>query len=120
MKKAFFSQGPGVTLTSADVEILNEKGHVDFGFNNINGILRVSLVRGEIPPRDMCERGVSVRRYPESISPYEYKGVQLWVIKISKQRLDDLIASAKRDTAGYDTFMSRCKYDRISLGYLHE
>jgi hypothetical protein len=117
MKKAFFSQGPGVTLNRKDVKTLRERGCCDFDFRDINGTLRVSVCENEIPPMNMCEKGIYVRRYPEKISPYDYKGRQLWIIQLSKSRIEKLISDAKTNFDKHETIISRCKYDRMSVSY---
>ena len=120
MQKAMFSQGPNVTLLDRDVKTLNERGYCDFDFGDINGTLRIIIHDGEIPPRNMCERGIDVRRFPEDISPYDYKGKQLWIVKLSKERLSELVSlgPSVSDGHGFGTLMSRCKYDRMSVSYL--
>ena len=114
--KAFFSQGPNLTLVEEDVKKLREQGYADFDFLNINGILRISVVDGTIPPRHFCDGGINIRRYPEGISPHDYKGRQFWVARISRERFETLINS-ESDGERQD-IVSRCKYDRFLLGYL--
>jgi hypothetical protein len=119
MGKAVFGESVGVYLNTAEVNALREKGYYDFDFFNINGTLRISVTNREIPPRNGCESEIDVRRYPEQISPYEYKGKQLWVFRISKTKFEKFIGSALDDD-GTRCLMSRCKYDRIHIGYFSD
>src|SRR3989344_4927156 len=112
--KAIFSQGPNATLLDEDVKFLRENGYKDFDFENINGRLRISVVDNKSPHGKMCELGINARRHPENISPYNYEGKQLWVIRLSREKMERFINSEDSDGKGIDT---RCKYDRIHIGY---
>ena len=114
--KAFFSNGPNISLLERDVKFIQENGYSDSDFSNINGVLRISLVDKEISVGRGCEPGINIRRYPDIISPYDYKGKQLWVIRLSKDIFKKLV------NGGFDynddAIDSRCKYDRLSIEYL--
>ena len=112
---AVFSQGPTVNLSEREMNLLKARGYGDFYFTNINGILRISLVDKKNFHGKMCEPGINVRRYPENISPYDYKGKQLWVIRISKEKFKEFLHSESEN--GIKSLDSRCKYDRIHIGY---
>ena len=112
--KAIFSQGPNITLCNEEIKVLKERGYHDFDFANINGVLRLRIVDKNIPSRHMCESGVNARRYPEKISPYDYKGRQLWVIRISKRKFEESLNTLNSDGIG---ITSRCKYDRMNINY---
>ena len=115
---AVFSHGPTINLNEREMNLLKARGYGDFYFADINGILRISIVnifgRKNLQGK-MCEPGVNVRRYPENISSYDYKGKQLWVIRLSKQKFEEFLHSESEN--GIKNLDSRCKYDRIHIGY---
>ena len=116
--KASFCQGPQVVLQKKEIEQIKEKGHVDFDFYNIKGVLRVSITdrtKSQLQGL-MCEPGINVRRYPEGICPYDYEGNQLWVVRLSRDKFQEFLDS-EPDFSGMRHMMSRCKYDRMYLGY---
>ena len=112
--KTIFSQGPCVTLRDEEIRVLKETGYHDFDFDNINGVLRISIVDKKISSRRLCEPGTNVRRYPEKISPYDYKGKQLWVIRLSRERFEESLNAPNSDGMG---ITGRCKYDRFNINY---
>ena len=116
MNKAYLSEGPNVSLNRAEMKILREKKYIDFDFSNINGVLRITVTNQEVQGK-MSEQGIHVRRYPQGISPYEYEGKQLWVIRLSKKKLDELVTESNEDRYRYGCIDSRCLYDRMSVGY---
>ncbi|MBI2043542.1 hypothetical protein HYT25_04085 [Candidatus Pacearchaeota archaeon] len=114
--RAFFSNGPNISLLERDVKFIRENGYSDFDFSNINGVLRISVVDRKISVGHSCEPGINIRRYPENISPYDYRGKQFWVIRLSKDIFEKLVNG--RFDYNDDAIDSRCKYDRLCIEYL--
>ena len=107
-----------MVLQKKDVQDIRKNGYKNFNFCDINGILRISLVdkvKNQLQG-DMCEPGINVRRYLEGIGPYEYEGRQLWVIRLSKDKFQELL-EPRPDLNSDGHIMSRCKYDRMYIGY---
>jgi len=106
-----------MVLQEKDVQDIQKDGHKNFDFADINGILRISIADRTKRQLQgiMCEPGIDVRRYPEGICPYDYMGKQLWVIRLSRDKFQEFLNSESESNMRH--MMSRCKYDRMYLGY---
>jgi len=116
--------GPYFILFPKDVEQIYQKRFIDIRNENLNA--RISLVEydpnciinrnGTFSVRDIfCQEDVRLRRYPEDISPLEFKGDQFYVLRVKRSLFDKLVEHSKDSSDRRGFIHPRCKYDRFTL-----
>jgi len=118
------ANGPSFSLNMVDVENLRKSRFLDIVEDNL--VARISLVEhdpnkikfpnGGISLRDISGyKGFRLKRYPENICPYTYKGKQYYILRIQKTAFEDLVKMGK-NSDGIGFIHPRCdRYDRFAL-----
>jgi hypothetical protein len=116
--------GPNFSLIVRDVENLRENGSLDITNGQLSA--RVSLVdydpnaktfpNGYVGQYDMeCGSGIRMRRFPERISPYDYKSRQRYILRIQREFFEEIVEAGKIEEDKTGFIHPRCKYDRFAL-----
>jgi len=116
--------GPYFKLNSEDVKILRENKSIEIINKNLTA--RISLTEhdpnliifpnGGISSHDMeCNDGIRIRRYPEHVFPYDFKGKQYYILRIQKDLFNKLVEKSENSVDNMSYLHPRCKYDRFFL-----